>query len=173
MLPVRGAVGLAVSRRYDLTLDRLAGGELRRASDGWHALVPLGGAIHRLYLHEPPARGSLLAVELPLDPDFDVRLQAAHRFWSALEQRPLGPPLPALSFQRRHRLILAIRALDAWTEGNTYREIAAGLFGKHRIPDRAWKTHDLRGRTIRLVQAGLSLMRGGYRGLLRHKSKET
>jgi len=35
------------------------------------------------------------------------------------------------------------------------------------IPERAWKTHDLRNRTIRLVQTGLALMRGGYRELLR------
>ena len=31
----------------------------------------------------------------------------------------------------------------------------------------AWKTHDLRDRTIRLVRTGLDLMRGGYLDLLR------
>ena len=41
------------------------------------------------------------------------------------------------------------------------------LFGAKDIPERAWKTHDLRNRTIRLVQTGLALMRGGYRELLR------
>jgi hypothetical protein len=41
------------------------------------------------------------------------------------------------------------------------------LFGRHRVPDRSWKTHDLRGRTIRLVQTGLALMRGGF-----HKRKD-
>ncbi len=60
-----------------------------------------------------------------------------------------------------------IRALDAQRDGSTYRTIAEALFGKKRIPDRAWKTHDLRNRTIRLVQSGLALMRGGYRKLLR------
>ena len=85
---------------------------------------------------------------------------------------PLGPPLPALSLQRRQRLSLAIRALDGWTEGNTYRAIAEGLFGKDRIPDRAWKTHDLRNRTIRLVQSGFALMRGGYRDLLRQSRRK-
>ena len=34
------------------------------------------------------------------------------------------------------------------------------------------KTHDLRSRTIRLVQSGLNLMRGGYRALLRHRRKD-
>ena len=52
-------------------------------------------------------------------------------------------------------------------EGNSYRAIAEGLFGAKRIPERAWKTHDLRNRTIRLVQSGFALMRGGYRALLR------
>jgi hypothetical protein len=145
----------------------MAGGQFRRAPDGWHAIVPLGGAIHRLWLQELPAGDSLLAVELPLDANFDIRSQAAHRFWLALEERPLGsPPLP-LPLQRRQRLILAVRALDGWLEGNSYREIAAGLFGRRRVPDGDWKSHDLRGRTIRLVHTGLALMRGGYRALLR------
>ncbi|WP_371418440.1 DNA -binding domain-containing protein [Methylocapsa sp. S129] len=34
------------------------------------------------------------------------------------------------------------------------------------MPERAWKTHDLRNRTIRLVKSGLALMHGGYRELL-------
>jgi hypothetical protein len=29
-----------------------------------------------------------------------------------------------------------MRALDGWLEGNSHREIAMGLFGKHRVPDR-------------------------------------
>jgi len=69
--------------------------------------------------------------------------------------------------QRRRRLALALRALDARMEGGTYREIAEVLFGAKHIPERAWKTHDLRNRTIRLVQTGFALMRGGYRALLR------
>ncbi|WP_271600167.1 DNA -binding domain-containing protein [Bradyrhizobium sp. CCBAU 45384] len=41
------------------------------------------------------------------------------------------------------------------------------MSGNSRVPDRAWKTHDVRNRTIRLVQAGIALMRGGYRKILR------
>jgi hypothetical protein len=166
VLPVRGVVVPVFSGRHHPDLVNMAGGEIRRAPDGWHAVVPLGGAIHRLWLQELPAGGSWLAVELPLDANFDIRSRAAHRFWLALERRPLGSPLLPLPFQRRRRLILAVRALDGWLEGNSYREIAKGLFGRRRISDRGWKTHDLRGRTIRLVQTGLALMRGGYRALL-------
>ena len=50
---------------------------------------------------------------------------------------------------------------------NTYRVIAEVLFGTIRIRERVWKTHDLRNRTIRLLQSGSALMRGGYRELLR------
>jgi hypothetical protein len=56
-------------------------------------------------------------------------------------------------------------------EGKNCRAIAGGLFGKEDVPERAWKTDDLRNRTIRLVQRGLALMRGGNRELLRAKRK--
>jgi hypothetical protein len=161
----------SVSTPYALETTKLSTVDLRLASDGWHAVVQLSGTRHRLWLRELPAEGSSLAVELPLDADFDVRLQAAQRLWSALGKRVPGPPRPALSSQRRQRLTLAIRALDGRTEGNSYRVIAEVLFGKDRIPERAWKTHDLRNRTIRLVQGGLALMRGGYRALLRRGRK--
>ncbi|WP_342723736.1 DUF2285 domain-containing protein [Bradyrhizobium sp. B097] len=171
MLTVRTAVSSSGSKPYELDLADLAGSELREAPDGWHAIVPLGGAKHRLWLTELPPRGSLVALDLPLDRNFGLRLQAARRFWLALEQRPVGPPPLAQWIGRWHRHVLALRAVDGWLEGNSYRNIAQGLFGKPRIPDRGWKTHDLRSRTIRLVQMGLRLMRGGYRDLLRHKGK--
>ncbi|WP_229159190.1 DUF2285 domain-containing protein [Bradyrhizobium brasilense] len=173
MLTVRVAVGSTGSNPYELDFTDLAGSELREAPDGWHAIVPLGGAKHRLWLRELPRCGSLVALDLPFDRNFDLRLQAAHRFWLALERRPVGRPPLAQFIGTRHRHILALRAVDGWLEGNSYRNIARGLFGKSRIPDRAWKTHDLRSRTIRLVQMGLRLIRGGYRDLLRHKGKNS
>ncbi|WP_246667815.1 DUF2285 domain-containing protein [Bradyrhizobium macuxiense] len=172
VLPIRLAIGPAASKRYDLDFGKLAGSELRHASDGWHAIVPLGGAMHRLWFKDLPSSGSLIAIDLPLDSNFDIRLQAARRFWRALEHRPLGAPPLALSALTRHRLILGLRAVDGWLEGNSYRKIAQGLFGKPRIPDRGWKTHDLRSRTIRLVRMGLRLSQGGYRDLLRRKNKD-
>ncbi|WP_229163260.1 DNA -binding domain-containing protein [Bradyrhizobium brasilense] len=36
--------------------------------------------------------------------------------------------------------------------GNTYRAITEALFAEKLIPDHAWKTHDLRSRTVRLMQ---------------------
>ncbi|OMI04884.1 hypothetical protein BSN85_26055 [Bradyrhizobium brasilense] len=36
--------------------------------------------------------------------------------------------------------------------GSTYRAITEARFAEKLIPDRAWKTHDLRSRTVRLTQ---------------------
>jgi hypothetical protein len=146
----------------------MSAGEIRQASDGWHVLLRIRGVEHRLWLKEPPVAGSPYAAELPLDDDFAIGAHAAQRLWRALNGRPAGPAFHELSPQRRQRLALVLRALDARLEGNNYRTIAEGLFGATRIPERAWKTHDLRNRTIRLVQSGFALMRGGYRELLRH-----
>jgi hypothetical protein len=150
-----------------LSLIKMAAGEIRQASDGWHVLLRVGGVEHRLWLKELPVAGSAYAAELTFDNDFEIRTHAAHRLWRVLNGRPAGPALHELSPQRRQRLALALRALDARVEGNSYREIAEGLFGPRRIPERAWKSDDLRNRTIRLVRDGIALMRGGYRALLR------
>jgi hypothetical protein len=66
---------------------------------------------------------------------------------------------------QRYQLEFALRALDAHLAGATYRI----LFGESRVPrGSSWKTHDLHGRTIRLVRAGSRLIRGGYLDLLHH-----
>jgi len=148
-------------------LAELSTSECRQAADGWHLLLRLNGLEHRLWLREPPVAGMPYAAELPLDEDFEPRAHAAGRLSRALGGYPAGPVFQELSPQRRQRLALALRALDASSDGHTYRAIAEELFGTKDIPERAWKTHDLRNRTIRLVQTGLALMRGGYRELLR------
>jgi hypothetical protein len=135
-------------------------------------VLQLRGAEHRLWLKQRPLASTAYVVELPFDGDFDARAYAARRLWRALNGRSPGPPFQELSAQRRQRLALALRALDARLDGGTYRMIAEVLFGAKRIPERAWKTHDLRNRTIRLVQAGYALMRGGYRELLRQARRK-
>jgi hypothetical protein len=56
------------------------------------------------------------------------------------------------SMDLRERVGLTVRALDGRLAGESYRVIAARLFGDARVP----KTHDLRDRTIRLVPAAIS-----------------
>ncbi len=155
-----------------LGLAEMSAGEIRQATDGWHVLLRIRGLEHRLWLREPLVAGSPYAAELPLDVDFEIRAHAARRLWRALNGRATGPAFHELSPQRRQRLALVLRALDGRVEGNSYREIAEVLFGTRRIPERAWKTHDLRNRTIRLVQSGFALMRGGYRELLRQARRK-
>ncbi|WP_315745047.1 MULTISPECIES: DUF2285 domain-containing protein [unclassified Bradyrhizobium] len=155
-----------------LDLTELLGDRLRAASDGWHVVLPLGGGTHRLWLPDEPVKRVTYSVKLPLDEDFEARARAAQRLWRALNNRPLGPSPDGLTLQQRARLATALRALDGHLEGASYRTIAEVLFGSARIPARAWKTHDLRSRTIRLVQLGLRLMRGGYRDLLRPRHRK-
>ena len=109
------------------------------------------------------------AVVIPLDADFAARADAALHLWRAAMGRPRGRPQGSLTLQQRRRLVLALRALDGRLAGNSYRVIAQGLFGETpTTTGPAWKTHDLRDRTIRFCRRGLELMRGGYLDLLRH-----
>ena len=163
-----GSEGIGAS----LPITDLASASIRQAADGWHAVVRIKEVQHHLWLKEAPQIGVTYAAELPLDADFEVRAHASHRLWRAINGRPPGPPFHQLSAQRRERLALALRALDGHMDGASYRLIAELLFGRKRIPERAWKTHELRSRTIRLVQAGLALMRGGHRALLRPSSRK-
>ena len=140
----------------------------RRAADGEHWIINDGyGRLPALLIGgtnpDLPA-----AVVIPFDTDFATRTDAALRLWRLLAGRRHRRPPDRLTPQRRRRLGLALRALDARLAGEPYRVIAAGLFGDARLPaGPGWKTHDLRDRTIRLVRAGMELMQGGYLDLLR------
>ncbi len=110
--------------------------------------------------------GAPLGALIPLDDHLPQRLGSALRLWHALHDRHL--PSDDMTKQRRRRLVLALRALDGRGLGASYRHLAAGLFGPERVPvGAAWKTHDLRGRTMRLVADAIRLRDGGYRALLR------
>ncbi len=135
-------------------------------ADGAERIIESKGTTLRV--HIDPTSAGPLAVLLPLDQFFEIRATAAIRLWRSLSGRNPGPDPAALSNARRNRLILALRAVDGRLQGVTYREIADGLFGVGDISGRAWKSHDLRDRTIRLVRYGRDMMRGGYRRLLLH-----
>jgi len=141
---------------------------VRRAADGEHWIINDGyGRLPALLIGSTnPDLPS--AVVIPFDTDFATRTDAALRLWRLLAGRQRRRPSDRLTPQRRRRLGLALRALDARLAGESYRVIAAGLFGDARVPaGPGWKTHDLRDRAIRLVRAGIELMQGGYLDLLR------
>ena len=141
----------------------------RHASDGEHWVVSDGeGRFALLLMGGLEFRGPAASVN-PLDANFAARADPAQRLWRLLTgERAIRSADPFTQLQRQ-QLVFALRALDAHLAGATYREIAEILFGESRVPSgSSWKTHDLRGRTIRLVRAGSRLMRGGYLDLLRH-----
>ena len=129
MIPIRPVASFSADTHVSLGLGELTAAELRQAPDGWHAVLYLRGVEHRVWLKETPVIAETYAVELPLDRDFEFRAHAARRLWRALNGRPPGPPFHVFSVQRRRRLALALRALDARMDGGTYREIAEVLFG--------------------------------------------
>ena len=135
------------------------------AENGPLWLMRRQGTLFRLHILEALGERTLCVV-LPLDQYFDTRVTAAMRLSRGLRGTTPGQNPAHPSPARRERLILALRALDGRLEMATYRDIAQVLFGASRIPERGWKTHDTRDRTVRLVRLGLSLMQGGYRHLL-------
>jgi T6SS, Transcription factor, DNA binding domain len=135
------------------------------AADGPARLIQRRGTAFRLHILEAPGEHTPCVV-LPLDQLFEVRATAAIRLWRGLTGRSPGRNPAELPPARRERLILALRALDGRLEKASYRDIAEALFGSSRMPDRGWKTHDIRDRTVRLARLGFSLMQGGYRRLL-------
>lgn len=151
-----------------VSLSDLSNAVIREASGGWHILLRRQNVDHRAWLRQRPRLGARYAAQLPFDDLFELRAHAARRLWRALSGRPPGPDFRTLTGQRRDRLIQSLRALDARQGGASYRTITAALFGADRVPTRGWKTHDLRNRTIRLVESGQALMRGGYLDLLRY-----
>jgi hypothetical protein len=143
------------------TLDRA----IVLSQDDETRIVHCGGNAFRVHLLDDVGSQTLCAV-LPMDRLFDIRISAARRLWHALDGRASTTAPTQLPAAQRQRLVHALQALDARLDNATYREIAAALFGEHRLPERGWKTHDLRDRTIRLARLGHDLMQGGYRQLL-------
>jgi hypothetical protein len=140
-------------------------------SDGRYILVDQGGRRMSLVLQNGMSGRSAAAALIPLDGRFPARIEAALQLWRALNGHRAPHRIDPLTRQRRQRLMLSLRALDGRLAGHAYRSIAAGLFGDARVPKGpAWKTDDLRDRTIRLVRSGTKLMRGGYLDLLHVRS---
>jgi hypothetical protein len=82
--------------------------------------------------------------------DYVFPMAAALRLWHALHGR--SGRERSITRDQRRQLILRLRALDGHAEGAAFRDLARGLFGADRVPDGpAWKTHDLRSRTLRLT----------------------
>ena len=128
-------------------------------------LIERRDSLFRIHILETPGQ-QIPCVVLPLDRVFEIRAAAALRLWRGLTGRLPGRDPAILPAARRDRLVLALRALDGRLEKASYRDIAEALFGTSRMPERGWKTYDLRDRTVRLARLGQAMMQGGYRRLL-------
>jgi hypothetical protein len=106
-----------------------------------------------------------LFVMLAYDTDFGLRVRAVEALERVAAGRP--PPRSRLTAAQRTRLARCLVALDGYLRRDSYRTIAEALFGADAVKDEVWRTASLRGVTIRLVQAGRTLMEGGYLRLLR------
>ena len=129
-------------------------------------VIEQNDTVIRIHAEAKTQMGGPCAALIPLDTLVDVRASFLLHAGRALTGRPPGRNPSALPIARRSRLVLSLRAFDAHRGQASHRQIAEGLFGRDRLPERGWKTHDLRERTIRLVRDGVGLMKGGYRQLL-------
>jgi hypothetical protein len=141
----------------------------RLAANGEHWLLDRGCDALSIALIGGMDTARRMAVVIPLDDSFPMRAEAAGCLFNALTGRTPGRTPNGLTAQQRRRLGLVLRGLDGWLERCSYRQIAKVLFAANSIPaGRGWKTHELRGRTIRLCSRGRDLMHGAYLNLLRH-----
>jgi hypothetical protein len=101
---------------------------------------------------------------------FELRANAARRFWRSLNGRSAGGELRAMPDQLRRFHILALRSLDAHLAGESYRTIAEVLLD-FRGDRTDWGSDPRKNQARRLVATGLRLMRGGYRDLLHYPIK--
>lgn len=140
--------------------------EILAAPEGVYAELPEVPPGHQVLVLGATSPSVPVALVLPLDELFEDRLDTARQLWRALA-RTTPAKSPTFTVQRRRRLKLILRALDADLAGVGYRDIALAFFDERVPSDSAWRTHALRSFTIRLVQDGRALMRGGYLRLLR------
>jgi len=105
----------------------------QRGSEGEYWLVNTPHGSLRLTLIDGANVSDPAAVIVPLDANFPARAAAAARLWRVAMSRPSRSRDP-ISLQRRQRLALILRALDAHQCGESYRDIARALFGETRVP---------------------------------------
>lgn len=107
-------------------------------------------------------------LRIEFDGDAVVRLAEAIHFVRFAHSNGQQIPRDALTALQRTRFSMELRALDGSLSGASYRTIAEDLFAlSKQLRGAAWKTHDIRSRTIRLVTNAKRLMHSGYKDLLR------
>lgn len=159
---IRSSVSLS---HQTVQLSRLGSAAVWKA-DELHILWPASTATNNLVTDVRRGATEFNAIVLPLDAAFETRLDAARRFWRALNGRPPGPAYGALPKQAKTRHILNLRAHDARRAGAVYREIAEMLLSREPVAPRDWRDHHLRHKVRAILRRADRLVAGGYRDLL-------
>jgi hypothetical protein len=138
-------------------------------AQGRHLIIDDPDGDHRLWLRTAPR--APMAMVLPLDDDFELRLGAAARLFRRLRGfngGPMPPRLAVTAFQRL-RLSLLLNVFDHLGGGASMREIARDLIYPSLEPGSAaeWKASAERRRTQRLCDEARAMVAAGYRRLLR------
>jgi hypothetical protein len=118
---------------------------------GWHVLT----------------RPALVTFELAAFEELASRIECVETLRRRSQGRTISVSngLPNHASERLHHTLLA---LDGSLAGQSYREIAAGIFGEQRVADDGnAASRSLKDRVRRFVAKGHQLMNGGYRNLLR------
>lgn len=126
---------------------------------------------HRFVIDRQDDAPETDAIVLPLDDAFEIRVDAARRFWRALNGRPVGQAYGALPRQSKMRHILNLRAHDARRSGATQRGIAETLLTNQPIASRDWRDHPLRHKVGAILRRADRFVAGGYRDLLYYPGK--
>jgi len=153
------------SSHHTVQLSRLSSAAVWKA-DEIQILWPASTGTNNLVTDIRSGATEFNAIVLPLDAAFETRLDAAHRFWRALNGQPLGPTYGALPKQTKTRHTLNLRAHDARRAGAAYREIAEALLSRDSITPRDWRDHHLRHKVRAILRRADRLVAGGYRDLL-------
>jgi len=105
---------------------------------------------------------------VPLGLDGFDRIEAVHRFLSALHGRAI-PPDTRLTRRQRTRQRRMLCAFDGERAGATQQEIAEVLFNIGHLGRDEWQASSARHRIKTLLRDARIMVAGGYRKLLRHR----
>lgn len=145
----------------------LPDGDIYRATDTGRAHSRwLSDGAHDLVVNDDDAEAGINAIALPLDDAFELRLDAARRFWRAMKGRHPAPAYGTLPRQTKARHVLNLRAHDGRRAGATQRQIAEALFRDAPIASRDWRDHPHRHKVRAILRRAGRLVAGGYRDLL-------
>jgi hypothetical protein len=146
---------------------------VRQEVDGGHEHTRWSSAAgtHHLIIDRQDDAPQIDAIVLPLDDAFEIRVDAARRFWRALNGRPVGQVYGALPRQSKLRHILNLRAHDGRRSGATQRGIAETLLTNESIASRDWRDHPSRHKVGAILRRANRLVASGYRDLLFYPGK--